>query len=204
MFIDDILIGGKDLKECLKILEMVSERLAKYNVTVNLKKCQFLKEEIQYLGHVICKEGIKPNLKKVDAIKNAPTPLDLEQLRSYLGLINYYSKFIPNLSSELKVLYDLTKKNVRFVWSNKCDIAFKRSKELLLGNNLLAYYDPNKEIVLHCDASPYWVGGILSHVIDGVDPPVMFVSSTLSSAEQNYAQLQREALFGCSVIEGNV
>lgn len=73
-------------------------------------------------------------------------------------------------------------------------MAFERSKNLLMTNNLLVHYDPNKEIVLHCDAIPYGLGAILSHIIDGKDPPVLFASRTLTSAQRNYAQLHREAL----------
>lgn len=147
-----------------------------------------------YLGHEISGEGIRPNKEKVRALVEAPSPENFTQLRSYLGLINYYSRFIPNLAHELIELYRLTRKNTDFIWSEKCQCAFERSKELLLSNDLLVHYDQARPIVIHCDASPYGLGAILSHVIDGQDRPVLFISCTLTTAQQNYAQLHREAL----------
>lgn len=109
-------------------------------------------------------------------------------------MINYYGRFIPNLAHELVELYKLTQKNISFGWSAECQKAFERSKQLLLSNDLLIHYDPMKQIVIHCDASPYGLGAILSHIIDGQDRPVLFTSCTLTKAQQNYAHLHREAL----------
>lgn len=94
----------------------------------------------------------------------------------------------------MRELYKLTQKDIPFVWSTECQATFDKSKRLLLSNNLLIHYDPNKPIVIHCDASPYGLGAILSHVIDGRDKPVLFTSCTLTKAQQNYAQLYKEAL----------
>lgn len=193
-FIDDLLIGGNSLEECYANLIAVLDRLVEYNVKIKWEKCKFFQTSVTYLGHEISEEGIRPNKEKIKAVVNAPAPQNLTQVKSYLGLINYYGRFIPNLSSELIELYKLTKKGVNFVWTDACQTAFERSKQLLLDNDLLAHYDPNKQIVVHCDASPYGLGAILSHVIDGVDRPVLFASCTLTDAQKNYSQLQREAL----------
>lgn len=193
-FIDDLLIGGETLAECYENLLKVLDRLSEYNVKIKFEKCKFFQTSVKYLGHEISEEGVRPNAEKVKAIVDAPPPTNLTQVKSYLGLINYYGRFIPNLSSELLELYKLTKKGVPFQWSKECQIAFERSKKLLMTNNLLVHYDPNKEIVIHCDASPYGLGAILSHVIEGKDRPVLFTSCTLTSAQKNYAQLHREAL----------
>lgn len=118
----------------------------------------------------------------------------MSKLQSYLGLLNYYGKFIPNLSTELKDLYNLLRKEVKYKWSSACQTAFEKSKKLLLQNKVLTLYDPSKPIVVAADASPFGVGAILSHVIDGVENPVLYASSTLSPAEKNYSQIHREAL----------
>lgn len=193
-FIDDLLIGGHTLEECKQNLVNAIERLAQYNVKIRAEKCRFFEKRILYLGHEISAEGIRPNPDKIRAITNAPKPKDLQQLKSYLGLLNYYGRFIPNLSSELSSLYKLTRREETFLWSNECDESFERSKKLLLENGLLAHYDPTKEIILHCDASPYGLGAILSHKIDGKERPVLFVSCSLTQAQKNYAHLHREAL----------
>lgn len=146
------------------------------------------------MGHIISIEGIKPNPEKVKAIMNAPRPNDVQQLKSYLGLINYYGKFLPNLSTLLHPLYQLTKKDIKFEWSSECETAFQSSKLLLLNNQLLVHYDANKEIVLFCDASPYGLGAILSHIFDNEDKPIFFASCTLTDTQKKYPQLHRKAL----------
>lgn len=140
------------------------------------------------------KEGIRPQLKKLDAVKEARAPNNVTELKGYLGLLNYYGKFIPNLSSELYILYQLLKKDVKFVWKEKCQEVFEKSKCLLLQNQVLEMYDPKKPIIVCADGSPYGVGAILSQLVDGVEKPVLFASSSLSPAEQKYSQLHREAL----------
>lgn len=193
-YFDDILIGGTNIDECMRNLNEVLQRFEKYNVRVNKSKCKILQKQIEYVGHVVSDGKIKPNPKKLEAVLNAPKPKNIGQLQSYLGLANYYSKFVPNLSSELCHLYKLLSKNTKFVWSNECDVAFERSKELLLSDNVLALYDPSKETILSCDASPYGVGCVLSQIFDGIEKPILFVSSTLSPAESNYSQSHREAI----------
>lgn len=193
-YLDDILISGSNLQEAKLRVEVVLERLSKFNVKVNLDKCKFFKSEVEYLGHRIDNQGIHPTEEKLRAIKKAPEPENLTQLRAYLGLINYYAKFVPMLSSRLKPLYNLLKKETDFKFDSDCRAAFQLSKELILKNQVLTHYDPAKTIVVSCDASSYGVGGVLSHRVNGVEKPVLFVSGTLSKAEQNYSQLEREAL----------
>lgn len=193
-FIDDLLVGGNTLAQCSGNVTKVIVRLSKYNVRVKIEKCKFFMESVEYLGHEISIDGTRPNKKKVQVIVDAPKRVNLSQLKSYLGLINYYGKFLPNLSKELNCLYKLTKQDSEFVWSLECDKAFERSTFLLLSNQLLVHYDPNRPLAIHCDATPYGLGAILSHIIDGRDRPIMFVSCTLTYAQKNYAQLHREAL----------
>lgn len=193
-YLDDILIGGPNIQECKEKLFLVLSRLNEYNVRINLDKCKFLEKTVKYLGHTLYNGEVRPNDDKVEAILKAPAPSNVQQLQSYLGLINYYGKFIPNLSSELKDLYKLLQKNINFVWSSDCQRAFTKTKELITSHNVLELYDPQKPIVIATDASPYGVGAVLSHIVDGIEKPVLFASSTLSNAEKNYSQIHREAL----------
>lgn len=193
-FLDDLLVGGTTIEECKHNVHKVLTRLQKHRVKVNLDKCRFLEESVEYLGHIICADGIRPNPRKVDAISKAPSPKNVSELKSYLGLLNFYGRFIPNLSTNLNPLYKLLNKNDDFAWSANEELVFQNSKSFLLKNDLLVHYDPNKVIVVACDASPYGIGAVLSHLVDGEERPVMFVSSTLSPAEKNYSQLHREAL----------
>lgn len=125
----------------------------------------------------------------------APTPENVSQLRSFLGLINYYGRFLPNLSSLLAPLYLLLQKKTKWQWTETQEKAFQECKTLLTSAPLLMHYDPARELLLSCNAFPYGLGAVLSHVMeDGTERPIAFASRSLAAAERNYAQLEREAL----------
>ena len=193
-YLDDILVTGSTEEEHLKNLDAVLERLEKAGIKLKLSKCTFLQEKVEYLGHQISADGLQPTKEKVRAVKEAPVPSDVTQLKSFLGLLNYYAKFLPNLSNVLAPLHSLLKKPHKWSWSSKQQEAFDTAKHLLTSDCLLAHYSPDKDLILACDASPYGVGAILSHVMDGQERPVAFTSRTLAAAEKNYSQLDKEAL----------
>lgn len=193
-YYDDILIGGSSYEDSKDKLLKVLKRLNDHNVKIRFDKCKFLQPSVKYLGHILSKNGISPTQDKIEAIVRAPAPKDKQQLQAYLGLLNYYNRFLPNCSSELKPLYNLLRANVEFCWSKECQSAFDKSKKLIVSTSFMEFFDPNKEIVLAADASPYGLGCVLSHVVENQEKPVIFGSSTLNPAEQNYSQLHREAL----------
>lgn len=194
IYFDDILVGGANIEECERNLRNVFDRLKEFNVRVNEEKCIFFTEELGYLGFNINSEGVTPSKESIQAVLNAPEPKNKTELSSYLGMLNFYHKHIPNLSGELTCLYNLIRKNENWEWKQEHKEVFEKSKKLLVDINTLVHYDPRKPIVIACDASPYGVGAVMSHIIEGEERPVMFVSSTLSAAEKNYSQLHREAL----------
>ena len=197
---DDILIGGLDSQENLRILSEVLERLHKYNVHLKLSKCEFLKTEVVYLGLRISAAGLQPVEEKVKAVKEAPVPRDVSELRSFLGMIQYYHSFLPNLASTLAPLHELLKKGKAWVWTTECQKAYDVCKEGLTSESLLVHYNVNRELRLACDASSYGLGAVISHVMDdGRERPIAYASRTLTSSERNYAQIEREAL---SIIYG--
>uniref|UniRef100_H3AEI6 ribonuclease H n=1 Tax=Latimeria chalumnae TaxID=7897 RepID=H3AEI6_LATCH len=149
-------------------------------------------QAIKYLGHVI---GASTSPEKAAAIKDAPEPDNVAKLCLFLGLLNYYSKFIPNLVTVLQPLNTLLCKEKRWHWTKDCTHAFKQAKALLVSSDVLTHYDPSLLIKLACDASPYGVGAVISHTMpNGDERPIAFASRTLSKAEQNYAQIERDAL----------
>lgn len=151
-------------------------KLNKHKVQINWAKSRFFQTEIEHLGFMLTSEGIRSCKGKVEAICLAPAPKDIGQLQSFLGLLNYYHRFLPNLSSELHPLYTLVKRDNKLTWSNECETAFKKCKELLVSNDVLEPYDPKKPLILTTDASPYGVGVMLSHIADQVEKPVYFAS----------------------------
>ena len=176
-------------------MDKVLERLHGANLRLRQDKCFFLCHSIDYLGHIIDKDGLHPTPEKVRAINEAPTPKNVTELRSFLGLVNYYSKFLPNLSMKLSPLYLLLNKKQKWEWSTVQEQAFQIAKEALKGDSLLVHYDTEKPLVLACDASQYGIGAVLSHIMeDQQERPIAYISRTLTSAEKNYSQLEKEAL----------
>lgn len=197
VYLDDILVSGQSIDEHFTNLNNVMCKLQESGLKLNKSKCNFLASQVQYLGFVIDKDGLHPTNDKVTAIANAPTPTNVSQLRAFLGLINYYGKFLPNLSSTLAPLYALLNKKANWSWGTEQAEAFKTAKSLLQTDAVLAHFDPKKKLVLECDASPYGIGAVLSQVDDnGSEKPVAFASRTLTSAEKRYSQEALAVLFG--------
>ncbi|PAA68677.1 hypothetical protein BOX15_Mlig034486g1 [Macrostomum lignano] len=193
-FIDDLLVTGTDDAKHLENLEAVLQRLQDAGLKCRADKCRFMQESVSYLGHRIDAGGLHPLESKVSAIVEAPAPQDVTQLRSFLGLINYYGRFLPNLSSLLAPLHRLLDKGAVWQWNSPQESAFHRCKELLLSSQTLVHFDPGKEVILECDSSPYGLGAVICHLIDGVERPISFASRTLADAEKNYSQTEKEAL----------
>ena len=128
-------------------------------------------------------------------ISNAPQPTNVQELRSFLGLLNYYGKFIRNLASILYPLNRLLQEKQKWEWTNECSEALQRAKNQLTSSNVLTHYDPKLPINLAADASAYGIGAVISHVLpDGSEKPISYASRTLTTIEKNYAQLEKEAL----------
>ena len=152
-------------------------------------------QSVTFLGHRIDGDGFHPLRDKVDAVRSAPAPRNTRELKSYLGLLSYYSKYLPNLSSVLAPLYQLLCKDVKWKWSAQQEEAFKQSKELLTSTSLLVHFDPTLPLVLAGDASEAGIGAVLAHKFpDGSERPIGYASRSLSKAEKNYSQLEKEGL----------
>lgn len=195
MYIDDIIVTGKTDEEHHRNLNEVLNRLEKAGMRLKEVKCKYMVPEIEYLSHKINQEGLQPSDSKVAAIVEAPPPKNVSELKSFLGMVNYYGKFLPNLSTTLASLYQLLRKETPWRWSDEEQQAFDKVKTFLQSSNLLVHFDGDKPIVLACDASPYGVGAVLSHRMeDGTDRPIAFASRTLAPVEKRYSHLDKEAL----------
>ena len=195
VYFDDILITAPADEEHIARVAEVLGRLRKANLRLKRPKCRFMAPSVTYLGYVIDAEGLHPVPEKVEAIRQAPRPTTVAELKSYLGLVTYYSKFLRDLASTLAPLYKLLRRDVPWCWTSEQEKAFERSKELLLSSQVLVHFDPKLPIKLACDAFDYGLGVVLSHEMpDGTEKPVGFYSRTLSDTERKYSQIEKEAL----------
>ena len=190
--IDDILIRAEP-HEHLQVLDEVLTRLEKHGILAKRSKCEFMVPSVEFLGHRV--EGQHPTDEKIVAIKGAPSPKNVAELRSYLGLLNYYGNFIPSLSTLLQPLHELLWKEVKWAWTEECEKAFVRSKSELVADKVLVPYDEKRKLILMCDASPYDVRAVISHVMDdGEERPLVFALRTLTKSKRNYSQIEKEGL----------
>ncbi|GBP47942.1 Retrovirus-related Pol polyprotein from transposon 412 [Eumeta japonica] len=193
-FFDDIALQGSTYIQLLQRITAVFKKLTKCGLHLNKKKCQFFERSVTYLGHTINENGLHPTQEKIKDIKNSPQPTEVSSLRTFLGMINYYQQFIPNLASKLNPLYQLLKKDAVFQWSVQCEKAFQELKEEICGDKVLIPFHADLPVTLATDASPTGFGGVLSHIMpDKTERPIAFASRSLTKAEKGYSQLDKEA-----------
>ena len=186
-YLDNILVTGANESEHLHNLGNVFQRLEEHGFRLKKEKCNFLAVSVEYLGHQITQEVIQALPSKVDAIINAPQPKNLQEVRSFLGLLNYYGKFIKNLSSILHPLNHFLRANQKWEWTEEQTWAFEKAKTQLTSSDVLMHYDPKLPINMAADASAYGTGAVTEKTISSA-------SRTLTTSEKNYAQLEKEAL----------
>ena len=194
----DQILQGMDKVRChrddilILILDEVLTRLEKHGILAKRSKCEFMVLSVEFLGYRVDREGQHPTDEKIPPIKGALSSKNVAELRSSLGLLNYYGNFIPNLSTLLQLLHELPRKGVKWAWTEESEKAFVCSKSELVTDKVLVPYD---EKILACDTSPYGVGVVISHVMDdGEERPIAFASRTLTKSERNYLQIEKEAL----------
>lgn len=193
-FFDDIIIQGKTKEELLQRLRLVFYRLREKNLKLNREKCKFFQTSIKYLGHVIDETGLHKTQERMEAVKSIRRPNNVNELRTFLGLANYYNKFIKNLATLLYPLNQLLRKNREYNWTEKCESAFVSVKREITSDNVLVHFDPKLPLVLATDASPTGLGAVLSHrYSDGTDKPISFGSRSLTECERKYSQIDKEA-----------
>ena len=193
-YLDDILISASSPKEHDNRLKKVLEALSKAGLKLKKSKCTIAVNEVSYLGFIINEKGINTNPEKVRAITDIPIPTNVSQLQSYLGMLNFYRKFLSNAATLLEPLNMLLRKDVKWEWGKKQSDAFLKSKEMLLNSDVLVHFNPDLPITVSADSSSYGIGAVLCHVINGQERPVSFISRSLSDVERRYSQLEREAL----------
>ena len=186
--VDDILIWGKDIAEHDKRLKQVLDRIRGYGMKLNRSKCEFRRNSISYVGHVLTGQGVKPDPEKVRAVKEMPPPTNVKELQTLLGFVQYLVKFIANLSEITAPLRQLLEKDIQWHWDSEQQSAFELLKEKVSNAPVLRYYDPKKDLVMSVDASSKGLGSVILQ--EG--QPIAYASRALTKAQQNYAQIEKE------------
>ena len=189
-YMDELLIGGKDVEEHDQRLRDVLETARKENIKLKPSKCSLRVSEVKFVGHIITDKGLKPDDSKIEAIRNMPSPTNRKELERFLGMINYLSKFLPNLSSVTAPLRELIKKENEWQWLHQHEEAVQHLKRLVTESPVLAFYDPQKPVLLSVDASLDGLGCYLAQ--EG--RPIAYASRSLTDCEKRYAQIEREML----------
>jgi transposase InsO family protein len=194
-YIDDLLIVSKDSFENHMVhLEEVFTRLASAGLKINATKSHFCCDELEYLGYLISRKGVRPSMKKVEAILKIDTPTTRKQLRSFIGMVNYYRDMWPQRSHLLSPLSSLTSAKTKWEWTKECQTAFDDIKKLIAKETLLTYPNFKKPFEIHTDASKVQLGACISQ--EG--KPVAFYSRKLNPAQTRYTTTERELL---SIVE---
>lgn len=200
LYLDDIIVYSTNLTQHHERLTEVFKVLRKENLKLQPTKCHFLQREIIYLGHIVSQHGVSANPEKISAILKIQSPRSAKEIKSYLSMVSYYRAFIPNLSDITEPLTRLLRKNIPFVWSDRCEEAFQLLKTKLTTAPVLAYPDFSKDFILNCDASKYAIGAVISQMHDGKERAIAYASRLLTPAERNYPVGDLEMLaivYGC-------
>jgi len=167
VYLDDIIVISPDFSTHISRLREVFERLRGASLKLKPSKCTLLQPEVKYLGHIVSRNGVATDPKKVRAVKDWVTPQDLAGLRAFLGLVGYHRQYIPDFAGVAQPLNRLTAKGVTWQWTSVEQRAFDCLKSRLLEAPILTYPDPTLEYILDTDASDQNVGAVLSQVQEG-------------------------------------
>lgn len=196
-YCDDLLIATTSFEEHIAILNDVIETLSKAGLTINFEKCEFCKDQLNYLGYVVSSKGLQTDPRKLDCIRNFPRPTTAKQLRAFIGLCSYYRRFVNNFSTiiaPMTALIGKKKGKEAIAWCIEAERSFIALKEALTQAPVLACPDFTIPFQIHTDASSVGIGSVLVQEIDGVEHPVAFHSRLLSKTERNYSTTERELL----------
>ena len=199
VYIDDVIIFSETFQEHLSRLATVFDRLREANLKLKPSKCHFARSSVNFLGFVVSSEGILPDPSKLNAVETFPVPSSVKDIRSFLGLCNYYRRFVKDFAKIASPLNRLTRKSVPFVWDPSCEAAFQDLKARLCSSPILAYPDFSQAFHLHTDASQYAIGYVLGQHINGCERVIAYGGRELNLAETRYSTTEREAL---AVVDG--
>jgi hypothetical protein len=198
LYLDDIIVHGEDADSYISNLETVFARLRERGLTLNPEKCKFGLEQVEYVGHLIDKEGLSMSAEKRNKVTEFPKPKKFKEMKSFLGLANYFRDHVRNHSMSVKPLHDMlvdynNNKNKVLRWTPEAENAFEEIKRAIDSCQTIFFLNPTDPVFLQTDASDYGVGAYLFQMVDGVERPAAFLSKSLSGAELNWTTQEKEA-----------
>lgn len=195
VYLDDAMVWGRSQEEHDTRLKNLLNRLKEYNVLLNEDKCQYNVDELEFLGHNLSSDGVKPTDSRVRAVEQFRRPENIAEVRSFLGLITYVSRFIPHLASKTEMLRALLKKETKFQWTSAHQSTFEEIKEAVSNIGYLGFFNPKDKTILVADASPGGLGAVLMQENSSKQGRIIaYASKALTELERKYFQTEREAL----------
>jgi hypothetical protein len=192
IFVDDLNVHSEEWRDHLQHLGAVLSRLREVNLKLNPSKCYFAAASVVFLGHVVNKEGTRPDPSKIDAVRGFPTPMTVTTVRSFLGLTGYYRNYIKGYSKLAGPLFELTKKDVDFIWTQDCQRAFDALKKALMGAPILVRPNFKEPFYLDVDWSTKGVGAILSQKEGRFERVIAYASKALTVAQKKFHPMEGE------------
>ena len=194
-YLDDVIVMADSHKQLIERLSELFKLLSDSGVKLNLNKCDLVKNEVKFLGHVVSEQGSKPDPKNVEAIRSMKPPQNVRDVRRFVGMTAFYRKFVPKFSNIASPLTKLTKIKQKFEWSEKCQQAFEELKDRITNPPVLVNYKSEMPVQLVTDASEECVGAVLHQVYpNGEQRPLGYFSKRLTDCEQRYSVTDKEAL----------
>jgi hypothetical protein len=196
LYLDDVLVYATNGKEFLERLRIVLERFRQFNITLNPKKCYFGLTEVEFVGHVLKSDGVCFSTEKRSKVLDFPLPVKQKQLKSFLGLVNYFRDHVKDLSNKVKPLNDIMipyKKGTSIDWTPKLEECFRDVQESVGKCPKLFYVDLNLPIHIRTDASDYGIGGYIFQLDQQHELPIRFISKALHKAQLNWSTFEKEA-----------
>ncbi|GFW23684.1 retrovirus-related Pol polyprotein from transposon 297 [Trichonephila clavipes] len=194
-YLDDIIVFSETFEDHLIRLRLVLKCLQEAGLKLNSKKCLFAAQEVKILGHLVSSNGVRPDPDKIKAVRNFPTPKNIHDIRSFLGLCSYFfRRFIKGFCYLAEPLQSLLKSGVEFHWGPEEVEAFNSLKKALTSDPVLGMYDERASTEIHTDASGYGIGAVLVQIQNNVEKVIAYASRTLTKAEKNYSTTERECL----------
>ena len=195
VYLDDIIVLGNSFETHIQNLDSVFQRLQEAGLRLKPAKCAFFRKEVQYLGHIISRQGVATDPEKVGKVASWPVPTSRREVQQFVGFANYYRRFIKDFAQLARPLHRLTERTAPFTWSHECQESFDQLRERLCSTPILAYPDFQRPFILDTDASDTGIGGVLSQMDDqGRERVIAYGSRLLSKPERKYCVTRRELL----------